>query len=137
MSASPTYFGTVCTARAQVSVANTARDGSGTLATPAWGGSGGAGAPTTDWSMKRLVISETGDLADSVITVFTTDGITILFLTDVDIANPAASSTMATGLVTEVVYFDYTFPAGWDLRFGITVAPSSGIAVVTVFAERA
>src|SRR5574343_623541 len=130
-------MGNVCVARASLSTANANRDGTGTLVTPTWGGSGGAGAPTTDWQLLRLVISETGDLADSVVTVFTTDGTTILFLTDVDINNPAAGATTVTGLVTDVLFQDYKFPAGWDLRFGLTVAPTSGLAVVTAFCERA
>jgi hypothetical protein len=128
---------TACVARASVSTANTNRDGTGTLATPTWGGSGGAGAPITDWQLKRIILSQTGDLADSVLTIFTTDGSTINFLTDVDLANPAAASTTASGFMYEIPFVEHLFPANWDIRFGITVAPTSGACIVHAFCERA
>jgi hypothetical protein len=145
MAASPSFFGTAMLGRSDVSTANTGRDGTGTLATPLWMGSGFsgsnsafvAGAPVTDWMINRIIVAETADLADCVLTLFTTDGTTIKFLTDFDIGNPAAASTTVTGLVAEYPLSDYRFPANCDLRWGITVAPTSGVAVVTVFADRA
>jgi hypothetical protein len=145
MSSTPTWIGTPFLGRADVSTANTGRDGSGTLVTPAWMGSGYsgadvafvAGAPATNWQLNRISVGSTGDLADCVLTVFSTDGTTIKFLTDIDLGNAAAASATATGVVMEVPLSDFRFPAGCDLRLGITAAPASGVAVVTLFADRA
>jgi hypothetical protein len=144
MSDAPVFFGIPFLGRADLSTANSNRDGTGTLVAPAWMGSGASGsasafvtgAPTTAFQLNKIVIGQTGDLADCVITLFTTDGTTIKFLADFDSGNPAAGSTTVTGNVGEWL-MDYRFPAGCDLRLGITAAPTSGLAVVTLFADRA
>lgn len=137
MSATPVYMGTVIVGRASLSVANTARDGSGTLVIPTWGGCGG-GVPPTDWQLLAVEVAQTGDAADSVVTLFSTDGTTIRPWRDIDINNPSAVSATGTMTITLARMEDWTkFPAGWDLRIGITVAPVSGVVEVVLFGERA
>lgn len=137
MSAAPVYMATMCVARASLTVANTNRDGTGTLVTPVWGGTAGGAPPATDWLLKRIVIAETGDAADSIVTIGSWDGSTYKFLTDIDIANPAAASATVTGLISDTPFVEYCFPANWDLRFAVTAAPVSGTVEVHAFAERA
>jgi len=137
MGASPVYMTTACVAMASVSTANTNRDGTGALVTPTWVGSGGAGAPVTDWQLKRIKITQTSDLADCVLTIFTHDGSTTRFLDDYDMNNPNAGSATVTGVIAEVPYVEHLFPTGIDLRFAITASPTSGVCIVHAFCERA
>lgn len=136
MGASPVFLGVCCNFTAQVSAANTGRDGTGTLVTPTWGGTGGAQPPQTDWQLKRLVLAQTGDLADSTMTMFVNDGTSTVFCWEYDLANPATTSATASGLLADIPFTEWTFPAEWDLRFAITAAPTSGVLVVTGICER-
>ena len=137
MATAPVYMSTMCVARASLTVANTNRDGTGTIVTPTWGGTAGGAPPATDWLLKRIFVAETGDAADSVVTIGTWDGSTYLFLTDIDIGNPAAASATVTGAINETPFVECAFPANWDLRFAITAAPASGAIIVHAFCERA
>lgn len=150
MSSAPVFLGTFCEGRVAISAANTATDGSGTLQSLTWLGTGGT-APGTDWQLNEIWVTETssggvGDLADCVLNVYTTDaaGANALLLDTIDLANPAASSTTqggagagVSGPIAQRVYASQRFPAGCDLKFTLTVAPTTGAAVVHVFAERA
>jgi hypothetical protein len=120
---------------ANLTSANTARDGSGTLSTVVWIGTGGSSTPpAVPWMLKRLDIiaahsSAAPDLADCVVTLFVTDGTTITPWFDLDIGNPAAASTIlpATPVaVSPVSFSDIEFPAGSYPLLGITVAPTTG-----------
>jgi len=132
---------------ANLTTANTARDGSGTLSTVVWIGTAGSGTPpAVGWKLNRIDFiathsSAAPDLADSVITAFITDGTTITPWFDIDIGNLAAASTTATaGLgtaFTPVLLSDALFPASSYPLFGITVAPTTGGLAVAMFGELA
>jgi hypothetical protein len=136
MASDPVFTSAWCNFTAQVSTANTGRDGSGTLVTPTWGGTGGANPPATDWMLKRLSLCQTGDLADCIMTMFVYDGTNTRLCYEYDFANPTAASATAPGYIIEVPFQDWTFPATWDLRFAITAAPTAGVLAVTGFCER-
>jgi hypothetical protein len=136
MGTSPIWVATKCMFTALVDTANTSRDGSGTLETPTWTGTT-SGPPETDWQLNRLVLCQATDLADSVMTMFTYDGTNTRLCWEYDFGDPAAASTTVTGLITEIPFCGWGFPADTDLRFGITVAPTAGVLVVHGFCERA
>lgn len=138
MAAAPDFFTTPCIGRVSFSAANTAFDGTGTLQDLTWIG-GGTGAPDTAWMLKRIDITGTGDLADSVVNIFSTDASAAnpLLFRSYDLGNPSATSTTASApLYSESFGPDFVFPANCDLKVTSTVAPTSGNVVVTVFAER-
>lgn len=139
MATAPLFMSDHFVFSASCSVANTNRDGSGTLATPTWKGTTTTAAPTTPWMLKRINILHTSDLNDCTITLFYWDGSTARYFYEYDLNNPPAASATASGLLFEVPLpaSDYTFPGGVDLRFGITAAPASGICVVHGFVEAA
>lgn len=136
MASAPVFTSAYCTFTAAVDTANTARDGTGTLASPVWGGTGGANPPSTDWLLKRVSLCATGDLADSVMTMFVYDGTLTRLAYEYDLGNLAAASATVSGYITEVPFQDWTFPGTWDLRFGITATPTSGVLSVVGFCER-
>lgn len=126
MAASPSFAATPNIGVASVSVANTARDGSGTLATVLVGAATG-----TKIDIIRVIPN--GDPTDSIVNLFLHDGTTAWFFASVDIGNPSAPSA-----TVDVTPYELTFPllvlknASWSLRASITVAPTLGS--VNVFA---
>lgn len=111
-----------------VATANTARDGTGTIATI---GSAGANGTRID----EITIKATGDPADSVVTVFLFDGATYFLFDEFDIGDPAAASATVAGYREVRTYRNLVLPTGWSLRAAITVALTSG--VINVFAHGA
>jgi hypothetical protein len=126
MGAAPVYQSTPTIGVAAVSTANTARDGTGTLATIT------SAAPTAGRVIRRIIAKGTGDPADSVITLFLHDGSAFWLFDEIDLGNPAAASNTVEGWRAERRYDDLVLPSGWSIRAGITVALTSG--VVNVFA---
>jgi hypothetical protein len=117
----PTFESTPRTAVASVSTANTARDGSGTLASIITGVSAGT-------RIDRLVLNSTADPADSTVTIFLFDGSTAWYWREVDLGNPAAGSTTVAPFFYEIKLADAILPNGsWILKAAITVALTSGV----------
>lgn len=120
---------------ANLTAANTARDGSGTLSTVVWiGTSGTSTPPAVPWMLKRIELMATSsgaapDLADCVITLFITDGTTITPWYDIDIGNLNPAATTATAALsgfTPITFSDIEFPANSYPLLGLTVAPTTG-----------
>lgn len=141
MATAPSFFDKATIARARLTAGETAFDGTGAnLVTPTWIGSGGAGAPTTDWLLKRVEVLCSGNAADSVVNVFATDASDAnpRLLRSIDLGDPAATSTtVGAPLFAEVFGADFTFAAGCGLRFSVTVTPTAGSIEVFAFCERA
>jgi hypothetical protein len=143
----PIFYGAPVIGRVNnFSSANTARDGSGTLSTVTWIGTGGSSTPpAVGWILRRIDFiashsSSAPDLADFIVTVFITDGTTITPWIDYDPGNAAAGSTTATAVPTTISpqYFsDVAFPANSYPLFGLTVAPTTGGLSVVMFGELA
>lgn len=108
-----------------VSTANTARDGTGTIATI---GSAGTNGTRID----EVMVKATGDPAASVVTVFLHDGSTYFLFDEFNLGDPAAASTTVAGYRETRGYRNLVLPTGWSLRAAITVALTSG--VINVFA---
>jgi hypothetical protein len=125
MAAAANFVGTPEAAVASVSTANTARDGTGTIATVFTAGSSGSRITSV-----RCVA--TGDPADSIVNLFLHDGTTAWFFDSIDMGNPAAASTTVDAFKAVVSYTDLLLPSGWSLRASITVALTAGVVNVFV-----
>lgn len=120
MAGTPAFTATPLIATGNVVTANTARDGSGTI----------ANIVTTSGACKieEIVVKANGDPADSVVTIFidiTGAGTWVLF-DEYDIGNPAAGSTTVAGYRLSTTYANLCLPAGAKLGAAITVAPTAG-----------
>jgi hypothetical protein len=111
---------------AAVSTANTARDGTGTLATL------GSAAPAAGQKVTSITVVATADPADSIVNIFIHDGTSAVFFDSFDLGNPAAASTTVDTYRASKTYADLVLPSGYTLRASITVALTAG--VVNVFA---
>ena len=129
MASTPNFASAARLAVASVSTANTARDGTGTIATVITGVAAGT-------RIERIVAKATGDPADSVLNIFLHDGTTAWLWDEIDIGNPAAASTTLEGWRMEKAYSNLILPsASWSLRAAIPVALTAG--VINVFAHGA
>jgi hypothetical protein len=126
MAASPAFASAPRIASAAVSTANTARDGTGTIATVLTAGSDGT-------KINEVVLKATGQPADSVVTLFLYDGSAYSLFDEVDLGAPAAGSTTVSAYRTSVRYDNVVLPSGWSLRAAVTVAPTSGVINVIAF----
>ena len=125
MASTPAFTATPKIGVASVSTANTARDGSGTIATVLTAGSNGT-------KVEEVVVVATADPADSTVTLFLHDGSNFWYFDEFDLGNPAAASTTVAPYRTYRLYDNLVLPSGWTLRAAITVALTAG--VVNVFA---
>ena len=112
---------------ADVSTANTARDGTGTLATVMTGVAAGT-------RILRITVISTGDPADSIVNLFLHDGTTAHFWDAFDLGNPAAASTTVDAFRVSQRYPNLYLPnASWSLRASVTVALTAGVMKVWAF----
>jgi hypothetical protein len=127
VAATPGFLGTLRTGVGDVSVANTARDGTGTLVTILTGVAAGT-------RVLRITVISTGDPADSILNLFLHDGTTGHFWDSFDLGNPAAASTTVDAFRVSQRYPNLYLPnASWSLRAAITVAPTAGVMKVFAF----
>lgn len=126
MATAPNFASTPKIGVADVSTANTARDGTGTIATVFTAAAAGS-------RIERVVVKSTGDPADSIVTIFLHDGTTAHVFDEFDMGNPAAGSTTVASFRVEASYRDLVLPSGWSLRAAITVAPTAGVLKVFAF----
>lgn len=108
-----------------VSTANTARDGTGTIATIGSAGTNGS-------RIEEIVVKATENPADSVVTIFLHDGTNYYLFDEFDLGDPAAASNTVAGYREYRTYRNLVLPSGWSLRAAITVALTAG--VINVFA---
>ncbi len=125
MASAPAYAATPRIASAAVSTANTARDGTGTIATVLTAGSNGT-------KVEEIVVVATADPADSTVPIFLHDGSTYYYFDEFDIGNPAAASTTVAPYRTYRLYDNLVLPASWSVRASITVALTAGVVNVFV-----
>lgn len=127
MASAPVFATTPRVGFAAVSVANTNRDGTGTIVDAITGVAAGT-------RIERVVVITTGNPADSIVTMFLFDGSTYRLFDEFDLGDPAAASTTVPGWRTEKAYSDIILPsASWKIGFAITVALTSGIMDCFVF----
>ena len=125
MAAAPTFTDLARIGFASVTAANTARDGTGTIADILTSGADGT-------RIEEVVLKATGDPADSVVTLFIHDGSAYRLFDEFDLADPAAASTTVAGYRISRTYDNLVLPTGFKLAAAITVALTSG--AINVFA---
>ena len=126
MAQSPVFASTPKVGVADISTANTARDGTGTIGTVLTAASAGT-------RIERVVLKATADPADSTVVIYLHDGTTAHVFDEFDIGNPAAGSTTVESFRIERAYRDLVLPSGWSLRASITVALTAGVVKVFAF----
>jgi hypothetical protein len=127
MASTPVFASVPRIGLGSVTVANTARDGSGTLVNVLTGVAAGT-------RIERIVLTATNDPADSTVTMFLFDGTTNWLFDEVDLNNPAAGSATATTFRWEKRYSDLVLPsASWIFKAAITVALTAGAINVEAF----
>ena len=124
MSTSPTFASTPRIGVANVSTANTNRDGTGTIVDILTGAAAGT-------RIDRIVVKATADPADSVVTLFVHNGTSYFLFDEIDLGNPVAASTILPSFRLERPYLDLVLPtASFKLAAAITVALTAGVMVV-------
>lgn len=113
---------------ADVSTANTNRDGTGTIATVLTAGASGS-------LVETIIVKSTGDPADSVVNLYLHDGTTAHHIHAIDMGDPAAGSTTVDSYravidLTAESPGGWKLPSGWSLRASVTVAPTAGVLKV-------
>jgi hypothetical protein len=107
----------------QVSTANTARDGTGTVVTVVTAGASGT-------RIEELVVKATDNPADSIVTIFLHDGTNFRLFDEFDLGDPAAGSATVEAYRASRTYANLVLPTGWSLRAAITAAPTGGVVNV-------
>lgn len=109
MADAPNYAATPRNAIGQVSVANTTRDGTGTLATIMTAGASGS-------RLDKVVIQATGTTTSGVVRLYIHDGTNARLLQEVLVSAITPSATVAA--FTSSINFDYAepLPIGYSLR---------------------
>ena len=120
MASTPTFTATPLISSVAVSTANTARDGSGTIATVI--------TTTGACKIEEIVVKSTGDPADSVVTLFVdvTGGGTWVLFDELDLGNPAAGSSTVTAYRQSISYANFCLPSGAKIGAAITVTATAG-----------
>jgi hypothetical protein len=128
MATTPQFATTPKCAMAQVSVANTGRDGTGTLATVYTAGASGS-------RIDRIVIAATGTTTAGLVRLFIHDGTNARLYTEIPVfANTVSSTTAAFNTTAEAVtmpsYMPILLPTGYSLRASTEKAETFNIIAV-------
>jgi hypothetical protein len=137
MASAPVYFATSKTGYARLTTGVVATDGSGASTGLTWYNT----APSADYMVTRLHVSSTsatgvGDLADSLLNIFVTDGTTERLFRTIDLGNFAAGTTVLPGGQLEIVLGpEFIFPSAVSLKFAISVTPTAGQVDIVAMAQ--
>jgi hypothetical protein len=127
MANNPSFIATPRIGVGTVSVANTNRDGTGTIVDVITGAATGT-------RILEVVLKATNDPADCTLTLFLNDGSTSHIFDEIDLGNPAPGSTTLPSYRGIVAYNNLVLPsASWKLQAAITVAPTGGTVKVIAF----
>lgn len=126
MAGTPGFAATIRAAFGSVNTANTARDGTGTIATILTAGASGT-------KIDEIVVAAQDNPADSIVNLFLHDGTTARYFDAVDMADPAAGSATVETFRAVKPYANLEIPSGWSLRASITAAPTAGLVGVFAF----
>lgn len=126
MAAQPVFATTPRLGVANVSTANTNRDGTGTIVDVLAGVAAGT-------RVERVVVETTGDPQDSIVTMFIHNGTAYFLYDEFDLGNPAAAATTVGSFRSERKYEDLVLPsASFKVAFAVTVALTAGVMVCWV-----
>lgn len=128
MAAQAVYFTAAKVAYCRVTTGVTATDGSGTSIAFTWYNS----APAADYMLTRLIVSSTsatgvGDVADSLIHIFVSDGSTERLIRTFDPGNPVAGTTVLPAFQREFAFGpEFVLPSTVLPRVNVSVTPTAG-----------
>lgn len=131
------YFDTAKMAHCRITTGVAASDGSGSSTALTWYNT----APANDWMLTKVIISASsatgvGNLADSLLHIYVSDGSTERRLRTIDIGDPAAGSTTVSEYQIEINFGpEWIFPSTVLPRFAVSVTPTAGNVDVVVFAQ--
>lgn len=125
MSATPAFASIPILALAAVSVANTNRDGTGTIVDGTPANAVSVTAPAAGRRIDRIKIKASGQTAAGVLTVFVHDGTAYRLFTEITIPAVTPSATVKSAEIEQVVT-DLVLQSGEKIAAAITVAPVSG-----------
>lgn len=125
MAADPAFAATPRHEANDVTTANTARDGSGTIETIFTAGASGS-------KIDEITVKADGNPADSCVVIFLHDGSAYHVFDEFDLGDPAAGSTTVASYRDSKTYRNLRIPTGWSVRASITVALTSGAIQVHV-----
>jgi hypothetical protein len=108
MAADPNFAATPGTEVAQVTAANTARDGTGTVVTVLT-------APASGTMVLRVVVKATGTTTAGMIRLFLYNGTNTRLYDEIPVLAITPTATVET-FQAEVEYEDCILPNGWELR---------------------
>jgi hypothetical protein len=109
MATSPIFTDTPRQEVQAISTANTARDGSGTIATVFTAGSSGS-------RVERTRVTATGTVTDGVVRLFLHDGSNARLLKEVMVSATTPSTTVETYTATVTWTGGLMLPNGWSIR---------------------
>lgn len=121
---SPIFLLTPHIGAVSVSTANTARDGTGTIATVFTATANGS-------RINEIVIKATDNPADSTVVFFLHDGSSYWVFDEWDIGDAAAGSATVASYRESRRYQNLVLPNGWSLRASITASLTGGSMIVT------
>ncbi len=105
---------------ASVTVANTNRDGTGTIVDALTGVAAGT-------RIERVALQATANPADSTVQLYLHNGTSYLLYDEFDLGDPPASSATVIGYRTIRKYEDLVLPsASWKVAFAISAALTAG-----------
>ena len=137
MAIAPKYFDLARIAHGRATTGVTANDGSVASTAFTWYGT----APAADWMLTKIIFTSTsatgvGNLADSLIRVFVSDGTTERVIRTIDIGDPAAGTVTTPAFQIEVNFGpEFVFPSTVLPRFTMSVAPTAGNLDAVLFAQ--
>lgn len=126
MAESPAFASDPNVGLGSLSVANTARDGTGTIVTVFTASNRGA-------KIEEIVVKATGDVADCTIVFYIFDGTNYFVFDEWDVGDPAAGSATVASFREARVYDNLILDGSHSLRASITVAPTTGTVKVLAF----
>lgn len=131
MASTPRFTSTPRVGVATLTLANTARDGTGSNIVDV------LTAVAAGTKVFEIVVQATGNPADSIVTLFLHDGTTSHIFDEIDVGDPAAASTTDSGYRVSRTYTNLVIPAVgatlWKLQASLTVAPTTGALKVVAF----
>lgn len=126
MATDPQFAATPLAGVANISAANTNRDGSGSLVTVVTAGASGA-------KIEEIVVKAEDNPADGVIIIWIDTGGTAFMYDEIDMGDGVDATNTEPGVRFVKTYTNLVLKAGWILQATLTVAPTAGDVNVWAF----
>lgn len=119
MASTPAFISTPKIGIANISAANTNRDGTGAHVTVITAGANGT-------RVNEIVVKAEDNPADSIIILWIHDGSTAFIFDEIDMGDPADADNTVTAFRYTKEYNNLVLPNTYSLRASLTVVPTAG-----------